>query len=86
MRIQRVKNAYLFENGNIAAFDLSGQQIPELQGAYSIHVHQRLLLEATDDCEFKGFEMVPLGWKKTVNSWFEYFKSKDLSWEEINNL
>lgn len=86
MRVQRVKSAFLFDNGMIAACDLSGQQIPELQGSYSIEGHKRLLLEALDNCEFTGFESVPMGWLRTVNAWFNHFKHQSLSWEEITEL
>lgn len=58
---KRVQNAYLFENGNLAAFDSAGKQIGELQGAYSIKKHKRILLEAMDDCEFQGFNILPKG-------------------------
>ena len=34
MLTKRIKNAYLFQNGNLAVFGFDGQQIPELQGIF----------------------------------------------------
>lgn len=83
---KRIKAAYLFENGNLAAIDTDGQQVPELQGAYSIDTHKRIILESTDYCSFTGFEILPSGFLRTVNSYCDYFRSKNMSWEEINEL
>ncbi len=80
---KRVKNAYLFDNGNLAALDLSGQQIPELQGAYSIEKHKRIVLESLDDCKFNGFEILPKGFNKHVYDFVNYFRKQEMSWEEI---
>lgn len=83
---KRVQNAYLFDNGNLAAFDLGGQQIPELQGPYSIGTHKRILLEARDDCKFQGFGILPRGFHKHASDWADYFRERNLSFEEINDL
>ena len=83
---KRVKNAYLFDNGNLAAFDIAGEQIPELQGAYSIETHKRILLEAMDDCEFNGFYSLPPGFNIAAKQYADYFKKQNLSWEEIQAL
>lgn len=81
--IKRVQNAYLFPNGNIAAFDENGEQIPELQGPYSIETHYRLLLERLDNCKLEGFNVLPAGFIKHANDKAEYFRDQNLSWEEI---
>lgn len=86
MNIKRVKSAFLFDNGNLAACDENGHQIPELQGSYSIEKHQRIVLEATDDCEFKGFNILPFGFRRTVEQYCNYFKERNISWEEIQEL
>lgn len=44
--IKRVANAYLFPNGMLAVCDAAGQQIGELQGAYSIEKHKQIALES----------------------------------------
>ena len=84
--IKRVKSVYLFENGNLAVFDRNGEQICELQGLYSLDKHKRIMLEASDDCEFNGFHILPSGFKQTVVLWLTYFADKHLSWEEITSI
>jgi len=84
--VKRVANTYLFENGNIAAFDFAGQQIAELQGSYSIKNHQRILLEAMDNCKFEGFNILPRGFSKTAKDWAEHFRAQNMSWKEIQDL
>lgn len=83
--IKRVKNVYLFPNGNLAAFDLTGEQIPELQGTYSIEKHKRILLEADDWCKFEGFHILPIGFIQHAID-VNYFREKNMSWEEIKEL
>ncbi len=83
---KRVKTVFLFDNGNLAVLDIKGQQIGELQSAYSIDTHARILLEATDDCEFKGFEVLPTGFVKHAKDYADYFRGKNMSWEEIKEL
>lgn len=83
---KRVKTAYLFDNGNLAVCDEKGEQIPELQGQYSIHTHKRILLEAMDSCEYNGFEILPIGFILAARDWANYFRSKNMSLEEINSL
>ena len=83
---KRVKSAWLFENGNLAACDIDGQQITELQGAYSIDKHKQILLEATDDCEFHGFHILPEGFIKHSRDYADYFREKNMSMEDIKNL
>lgn len=84
--IKRVKAAYLFENGSLAAIDTKGKQVPELQGEYSIKKHKRILLEATDDCEFKGFEILPYGFYRSAKSFADYFRNQNMSWDKIQSL
>jgi hypothetical protein len=83
MLVKRVQSAYLFDNGNLAASDIRGDQIPELQGPYSIEKHQRIVAEALDTCEFKGFEQVPRHWQTHVYSFANYLRRNNLSWEEM---
>ena len=83
---KRVKNVYLFTNGNLATFNYEDEQVPELQGPYSIDIHKRILLEAIDDCEFKGFHVLPIGFISHAKEWSDYFKGKNLSWDEIKQL
>lgn len=83
---KRVKSAYLFPNGNLGAFNIEGQQIGELQGAYSIDKHKRILLEATDNCDFKGFNILPIGFITHAKDYADYFRQKNISWEDIENL
>lgn len=84
--VKRIASAYLFENGNICCCDIGGNQIPEVQGPYSIDLHKRVILEAVDTCEFKGFQILPFGFLISVNSWADHFCKQNLSWDEINNL
>jgi hypothetical protein len=84
--IRRAKSVYLFTHGIVATCDYMGEQIPELQGSYSIDLHRRILLEALPDCDFMGFEILPSSFIESVNTWYIYYKDKDLSWDEINNL
>jgi hypothetical protein len=84
--VKRIKNTYLFPNGNLAVFGFDGQQIPELQGAYSIDKHKRILLEAREDCEFSGFDILPIGFIEHAKRFSDYFKERGLSWEEIEEV
>lgn len=83
---KRVLDVYLFENGTLGVTDIDGQQIGELQGLYSIEKHKRILLERFDDCVFRGFEMLPVGFHKTANEWADYYRGRNLSWKEIQEL
>jgi hypothetical protein len=83
---KRIANVYLFPNGNLAVFDLAGQQIPELQGLYSIDKHKRILLEAHEICKYEGFEMIPTGWKETAILWADHFIKQNMSFEEIKEI
>lgn len=83
---KRVKDAFLFPNGNLAVCDAAGEQICELQGMYSIDKHKRILLERLDNCVLHGFEALPEGFYRTANEWAIYFRLKNLSWEEIQEL
>lgn len=82
----KIKDVYLFDNGNLAVFDISGQQMPELQGQYSIDTHKRILLLSDSNTHFKGFNILPGGFMKTVNDWAGYFKSRNMTWEEIQAI
>ncbi len=83
---KRVLHAYLFPNGNLATFDFGGSQIPELQGQYSIETHKRILLEARDDCEFKGFGMLPPSFTVTAKEWADYWRNKNMGFDDIQKL
>lgn len=83
--VKRITSAYLFSNGNLVVCDKDGQ-IPELQGPYSIELHKRILLEATDNCEFRGFSALPNGFVLHARSWADSFRDKNLSYEEIKQL
>lgn len=83
MTIKRVTSAFLFENGVLAVFDEAGQQIGELQGLYSIEKHQRIMAEATDNIELKGFEILPAGFKRVVDQMTTYLRQNDISWQEL---
>ena len=48
----------LFPTGVLSVFDSNGEQIPELQGTYSIDKHKRILLEAMDECKYEGFNQL----------------------------
>lgn len=84
--VKRIQNAYLFPNGNLAVFDINGEQISELQGQYSIETHKRIVLEALDNCNFEGFNALPAGFTKEVKDYVGYFRDKNISWEEIHSL
>lgn len=60
---RRVKSAYLFRNGMVAAFDDSGQQIPELQGEKA-DVFRPLMDRADADTEFFGFDGNQREWRR----------------------
>lgn len=83
---KRVANAYLFPNGNLAAFNFEGEQIGELQGAYAIDTHKRILLEAMDDCKFLGFNILSSGFIKHAKDYADYFREQNLSFEDIQSL
>ena len=83
---KRVTSAFLFPTGNLAVFDCTGAQIPELQGTYSIELHKRITLEATDMCEFHGFHMLPKGFIDTAYDWAEHWIEKNMSWDEIQSI
>ena len=80
---KRVKDVYLFPNGNFAVFDLGGSQISELQGPYSVTLHKRILIEAREDCEFKGLHILPPGFIENANTFAKHCNDKGMSWEEI---
>lgn len=80
--IKRVKKAFLFETGNLSVFDEADQQIPELQGTYSIEKHKRILLEAADNFKFEGQHLLPFGFIKTAWEWSAHFREKGIPWEE----
>jgi len=84
--IKKIKAAYYFPNGNLAVIDNNGNQYGELQGAYSIDKHKRILLEANDDCEFKGFDDIPDSMTNSAKSWANFFREKNMSFEEIQKL
>lgn len=85
--IKRVKTAYLFpNNGMLVTIDVNGQQIGELQGAYSIDTHKRILLEAMDNCEFNGFDILPFRFTKHAREWAELWRERNMSMEDIDNL
>lgn len=84
--VKRVKSAFLFPNGNLAACDSAGEHIPELQGPYSIDKHKRILLEATDDCEFNGFQILPGGFCQAARDWSDHFRKQNMSYEEIQAI
>jgi hypothetical protein len=83
MLTKRVQSAMLFDNGNLAVFDIHGQQISELQGQYSIEKHQRIMVEALDDCKVDGFEILPPGFMMTVHRFVRNLKAGGLSYEEM---
>jgi hypothetical protein len=83
---KRVKSAYLFPTGILAVCDIKGEQIPELQGTYSIEKHMRILLERFDDCEFQGFGILPPGFCQTAFAKADYFRGRNLSYEEIQKI
>lgn len=84
--MKKLKAVYLFPNGNIAVFDTSGQQVPELQGEYSLEKHRRILLQADNSTTFEGFEHLPAGFVESAKKWAEYFKKQNLTWEQIESL
>lgn len=84
--IKRAKTVFLFPNGMIACCGQDGEQIAELQGPYSIDLHKRILLESLDDCDIKGFEILPYSFLESVNRWLSNFKGANLSWEEIKAI
>jgi hypothetical protein len=76
----------LFDNGNLAVFDIHGEQISELQGQYSIERHQRIMAEALDDCRFEGFHILPFGFQRSVTTFASYLRNNNLSWEEMRGV
>lgn len=84
--IKRVAAAFLFESGVIAVTDAHGQQIPELQGSYSIEKHKRILLEALPDCELNGFEILPTTFISKATAWANWFRNQNMSYEDIKNI
>jgi len=81
-----VADVFLFPTGTLAVCDIFGNQIPELQGHYSIEKHKRIRLEALSNCMWHGFDQLPLGFIQAVTNWHNYFRDKNLSWDEINNI
>lgn len=84
--IKRAKDVYLFPTGMLAVCGEDGQQIPELQGPYSIVLHRRIMLEALDECIFIGFEILPFEFCQVVRNWLKHWHDKNLSWDEIHAL
>ncbi len=85
--VKRIKYAYLFPNigGVINVYDETGSKIPEFTQYYSIDLHRRILLEALDDCDFIGFDILPNGFNIEAQKIIEYRK-QNLSWEEYKEL
>jgi len=81
-----ITSAILFLNGGLAVFDIEGKQVGELQGNYSIDKHKRILLEASDNCEFKGFEILPSGFVTNAKIYADYWRKQNMSWEDIQNV
>lgn len=72
--VKDVGAVFLFDNGMVATCNIEGEQIPELQGSYSIELHKKIFLRATTNCEWKGFEIIPVGWIESINNWYKFFK------------
>ena len=83
---KRIKSATLFPNGMIMVFGTDGEQIPELQGAYSLDLHKRILLEAIDNAVIRGFDILPYGFVKHAEDWLEQWNPEGKTWEEIQEL
>lgn len=83
---KRIKSSTLFPTGMIATFNMEGEQIGELQGAYSVELHKRILLEASDNAVIRGFDILPHGFVKHAKDFVEYWKTQDKAWEEIQEL
>ncbi len=78
-----IKSVYLFPNGNVASFNIAGEQVPELQGSYSIDLHKKIKLRSVDNCSFSGFGILPHGFNENVNQFIKYWRDKNMTWEEI---
>lgn len=50
----KVKATYLFPNQMIATFDLNGKQISDLQGKYSIELHEKIIARSNNYTEWYG--------------------------------
>ncbi len=85
--VKRIRYAYLFQNigGVINVYDDNGDKIPEFTQYYSIELHKRIILEALDNCDFSGFDVLPNGFHSEVKKMIEYRK-QNMSWEEYKEL
>lgn len=84
--LKRVTHLYLFPNANLGSFDKAGNQLGQLQGAFSIDKLKRNLLERTDDCIITGMEILPNGWYKECLKYADYFRHQNLNYHEIQEL
>jgi hypothetical protein len=48
-------NSFLFPNGMVATTDQNGEQIPELQGEYSIDLHLKIIKRSSKEAILHGF-------------------------------
>jgi len=53
--IKDVVAAFRFPNNMVAVTDRNGEQIPELQGPYTIELHRLIQARATPQCEWNGY-------------------------------
>ena len=83
---RRVKSSTLFPNGMIVTFGTDGEQIGELQGAYAIDLHKRILLESIDGAMIRGFDILPHGFNVHAKDWVDLWIEKDMGWDEINEI
>ena len=51
---QKIACSFLFPNGMIVTFDKSGNQIPMLQGKYSVELHDKIISYSDHNTDWKG--------------------------------
>lgn len=81
---KHIKYAYLLPGGIINCYDANGNLLKEFTQFYSLLLHKRIILEATDNCEYIGFDILPNGFNVEACRIIEY-RSRNLSWDEYLN-
>lgn len=70
----KIKSAFLFDTGMIVSFDERGEQVPHLQGPYSIEIHAQILAKSDHATEWNGFDQVPTGWERHAREKSDLFQ------------
>lgn len=72
----KVKDVFIFTNGNTMVMDVNGEQMPDYQG-FILDIAPRLIEVCDKDTNFEFAKWK--GWSETANFswWFEKYKTED---------